>query len=145
MAKSNPERLALEALRSPSAASSSSLMADQRPSQSPGVGAFADGPNLGSANSPSVERATSRRQASTSPRCAFSWVQDYAHRPQPWSVFFPLYRFFLHNLPSASPFLKAYDCQGWGHIGENRRFGIVLDQCAWLWGANGNGELLWRL
>ena len=89
MAKSNPERLNLEALPSPSAASSSSLVVPPRASQSAGVGASADGPNLGSADSQSVERATSHRHASTSPRCAFSWVLDYAR--------------CLHRDPSSSP------------------------------------------
>ena len=89
MAKSNLERLNLEALPSPSAVSSSSLVAAPRPSQSAGVGA-SDGPNLGSADSPSEERATSHRHASTSPRCAFSWVLDYARS--------------LHRDPSSSPY-----------------------------------------
>ena len=78
MAKFHQEQTALEALPSPSAASSRSLVAAPRRSQSAGGGASADGSNLESADSPSVERATSHCHASTSPRCAFSWVLDYA-------------------------------------------------------------------
>ena len=90
MAKINQEQTTLEALPSPSGASSSSLVVASRRSQAAGVGASADGPNWESADSPSVERATSHRHASTSPRCAFSWVLDYARR--------------LHRDPSSSPY-----------------------------------------
>ena len=94
MAKHNQERTTLEALPSPSTASSSSLVGAPRRSQSAGGGASADGPNLGSADSPSVERATSHCHASTSPRCAFSWVQDYARR--------------LNRDPSSSPYADFF-------------------------------------
>ena len=94
MAKHNAERLALEALPSPSGASSSSLVADPRLSKSAGGGASADGPNLESADSPSVDRATSHRHASTSPRCAFSWVLEYARH--------------LHRDPSSSPYANYF-------------------------------------
>ena len=90
MAKPNAERPTLEALPSPSEASSSSLVAVPRSSQAAGVGASADGTNLGSADSPSVERATSHCHASTSPRCAFSWVLEYAR--------------LLNRDPSSSPY-----------------------------------------
>ena len=89
MAKFRQEQKTLEALPSLSEASSTSLVALPSSSQSAGVGASADGPNLGSADSPSVERATSHCHASTSPRCAFSWVLDYAR--------------CLHRDPSSSP------------------------------------------
>ena len=94
MAKHNAERLALEALPSPSGASSSSLMVVPRPSKSAGGGASADGPNLESADSPSVDRSTSHCHASTSPRCAFSWVLDYARS--------------LHRDPSSSPYADFF-------------------------------------
>ena len=94
MAKPNAERLTLAALPSPSGASSSSLMADPRLSKSAGGGASADGPNLESADSPSVDRATSHCHASTSPRCAFSWVLEYAR--------------LLHRDPSSSPYADFF-------------------------------------
>ena len=94
MAKHNAERLALQALPSPSGASSSSLVADPRLSKSAGGGASADGPNLESADSPSVDRATSHCHASTSPRCAFSWVLEYARH--------------LHRDPSSSPYADHF-------------------------------------
>ena len=94
MAKFRPEQKTLEALPSHSEASSTSLVALPSSSQSAGVGASADGPNLGSADSPSVERATSHCHASTSPRCAFSWVLDYARR--------------LHRDPSSSPYADLF-------------------------------------
>ena len=94
MAKPSQEQTTLDALPSTSTASSSSLMAAPRPSQSAGVGASADGPNLGSADSQFVERATSHRHASTSPRCAFSWVLDYARS--------------LHRDPSSSPYADFF-------------------------------------
>ena len=94
MANFHQEQTNLEALPSPSTASSSSLVAAPRRSPSAGVGASADGPNLGSADSPSVERATSHRHASTSPRCAFSWVLDYAR--------------CLHRDPSSSPYADFF-------------------------------------
>ena len=94
MAKFHQEQTDLQALPSPSTASSSSLVAAQRRSQSAGVGASADGPNLESADSPSEERATSHRHASTSPRCAFSWVLDYAR--------------LLHRDPSSSPYADFF-------------------------------------
>ena len=119
MAKHNQERTTLEALPSPSTGSSSSLMAAPRRSQSAGVGASTDGHNLEFVDPPSVERATSHRHASTSPRCAFSCVQDYAHR--------------LNRDPSSSPYVDFFfttlQVPGGGNIGENRRFGTVPDQC----------------
>ena len=86
MAKPNAERLTLEALPSPSGASSSSFMAVPLPSKSAGGGASAD--------SQFVDRATSHRHASTSPRCAFSWVLDYARH--------------LHRDPSSSPYADFF-------------------------------------
>ena len=94
MAKPNAERLPLEALPSPFGASSSSLVAVSHPSKSAGGGASADGPNFESADSPSVDRATSHRHASTSPRCAFTWVLDYARH--------------LHRDPSSSPYADHF-------------------------------------
>ena len=94
MAKFHQEQTDLQALPSPSTASSSSLVAAQRRSQSAGVGASADGSNLESADSPSVERATSHRHASTSPRCAFSWVINYAR--------------LLNRDPSSSPYADFF-------------------------------------
>ena len=86
MAKTNAERLTLEALPSPSRASSSSFVAVPLPSKSAGGGASAD--------SQFVDRATSHRHASTSPRCAFSWVLDYARH--------------LHRDPSSSPYADFF-------------------------------------
>ena len=94
MAKLNQEQTTLEALPSPSTASTSSLVAAPRRSQAAGVGASADGSNLESADSPSVERATSHCHASTSPRCAFSWVLDYAR--------------LLNRDPSSSPYIDFF-------------------------------------
>ena len=85
MAKTNAERLPLDALPSPSGASSSSFVAVSRPSKSAGGGASTD-----SQFSP----ATSHRHASTSPRCAFSWVLDYARH--------------LHRDPSSSPYADFF-------------------------------------
>ena len=76
MAKTNPEQTPLEGLPNPSAASSTSVVAVSRPSQPAGVGASADGSTLGSADSPPLERASSHRHASSSPRCAFAWLND---------------------------------------------------------------------
>ena len=85
MAKTNAERLTLDALPSPSGASSSSLVAVSRPSKSAGGGPSADS---------HFSRATSHRHASTSPRCAFSWVLDYARH--------------LHRDPSSSPYADFF-------------------------------------
>ena len=85
MAKTNAERLTLDALPSPSGASSSSLAAVSRPSKSAGGGASADS---------HFSRATSHCHASTSPRCAFSWVLDYARH--------------LHRDPSSSPYADFF-------------------------------------
>ena len=74
MAKTNPEQMPPEALPSPSAASSTSLVPVLSPSQPAGVGPSANGSTLGSADSPPLERATSHRHASSSPRCAFAWL-----------------------------------------------------------------------
>ena len=118
MAKHNAERLALEALPSPSGASSSSLMVVPRPSKSAGGGASADGPNLESADSPSVERATSHRHASTSPRCAFSWVLDYARRLNRDPSSSPYADFFFTTLPVPRPSLKHVIGKGGGTLAK---------------------------
>ena len=118
MAKFRPEQKTLEALPSHSEASSTSLVALPSSSQSAGVGASADGPNLGSADSPSVERATSHCHASTSPRCAFSWVLDYARRLHRDPSSSPYADFFFTTIQVPRPFLKHVIGKGGGTLAK---------------------------